>query len=451
MKKVYPILILTIAWLLVFPAMAAEEPGYDGFLIQVRTEDASLFSSLPNGIDAVAPGAGIYHTDTLEDTAFFPSEEILCIEPNYFVELFDTEETNDEAWNLHLMGVDTAGRTGIDGSGVRIGVIDSGLYAEHEALAETRIIQGHNYIKDNNDISDDVGHGTFVAGIITAVAPGAEVVPLKSFDSRTGTMKAIIAAIYDSVDNYSCDILNMSFGLSTDSEILSGAVQYAAGKGTVLTAAVGNDGTSKINYPAGYDEVIGVGMLGADKTVGVKSQRNASVFFTAPGVEVTGPGTDGPSAYRTGTGTSYACPHVAAVAALLMQAVPDMTPEDVCAALTAGAEDLGEPGYDEIYGYGLLSATKMLAALPPLPVKTNTGILLRVVRFLSDETPQVWAASYSDTGRMLACRTLSASIRDGVLAVSGVLPPLADTAQVKLFFLCGEHLKPALEMESVQP
>lgn len=450
MKKIVLFLILTVGFLSISPAGAVEVPDHDGYLLQVRTEGASLFSSIPDGIDAVVPEIGIYRVDTLEDAAFFPSEDIVCMEPNYYVELFDAEETS-EAWNLGLMGVDAARRIDIDGSGVRIGIVDSGLYAEHDAFADARIIKGFNYIEQNADTSDGAGHGTFVTGILTSVAPGSEVVPLKCFDGKTGTMAHIVAAIYGGVDDYSCDILNLSFGLSTNSETLREAVQYAAAQGVIMVAAVGNDGTREVKYPAGYDEVIGVGMVGADKKIASKSQRNGSVLFTAPGEGVTGPGIDGVSAYRTSSGTSYACPHVAAVTALLLQAVPDTTAGNVCAALISGAEDLGNSGYDESYGYGFLSVTGLLSALPPLTERSDAGILLRAVRRLPEEVPsQVWVASYNDMGRMLDCVSLSADVKGGALAVNGVVPLPEDTEMVKLFFLRDGDLGPALEMERVK-
>lgn len=449
MKRGLPLLLFLLALLLAAPAEAAEGSG--GYLLQVKTQDASLFSLVPPGIEALVPELGLYRADTLEDAAFFTADEIQCLEPDHVVELFEDQGTEATAWNLELLGTQTAARAGLDGSGVRVGVVDSGLYAEHEALAGACILKGWNYIGKDADTSDSVGHGTFVTGIITAAAPGAEVVPLKCFSKRTGRMGDIIAAIYGGVDDYGCDILNLSFGLSDDSQLLREAIQYAAGKGTVLVAAVGNNGTTEIKYPAGYSEVIGVGMVAADKTASALSQRNASVMLTAPGAGLTGPDITGPSAYRTGGGTSYACPHVAAAAALLMQAAPGMTAEEVCVAMVGGAEDLGEPGYDETYGYGLLSVAAMLEALPPLPVQTDAGIELRVVRPLAeDETAQVWAASYSAAGRMLACCPLPASVKDGVLAASGLLPQPAETEWVRLFFLQDGVFIPVLEAEQVQ-
>lgn len=449
MKKGVPFLILLLVLLLASPAGAEEGAEYDGYLIQVQTEEAALFSLLPPGIEAVAPEAGIYRADTPEDAAYFGPDALLRVEPNYMVELFDAQETGTATWNLELMGTQTAARADLDGSGVRVGVVDSGLYGEHEALAGAHILAGWNYIDGSADTSDSVGHGTFVTAIVTAAAPGAEVVPLKCFSAKSGALSGIIAAIYGGVDQYECDVLNMSFGMDKDSDLLREAIRYAAGKGTVLAAAVGNDGMQTMKYPAGYDEVIGVGMVAADKTVAPRSQHNRSVMLTAPGSGVTGPDITGPDAYKTSSGTSYACPHVAAAAALLRQAAPDMTAEEIGAALVEGAEDLGEPGYDEYYGYGLLSVTATLESLPPLTAPEDGGIRLRVARPLAEaESPRVWAAGYSNRGQMLACCPLKVSLKDGILTATGLLPGPAETEQVKLFFLGDGGFTPVREPES---
>lgn len=445
MKKLISLLIFAALLSAPSPAWAAEEPGaeYDGYIVCLREETVMLYASLPDGIEPVVPEAGLYRAETLADAAYFPPDCLRYIEPNYTVTLFSEEDQAEgTAWNLEMLGADAAWAAGLDGSGVRVGVVDSGLYAEHTALAGARIVPGWNYADGSADTSDDVGHGTFVTSIITSAAPGAEAVPLKCFTSRNSTVAHIAAAIRGGVDDYGCGVLNLSFGMDNDTQTLRETVEYAASKGAVMLAAVGNEGTAALKYPAAYSEVIGVGMVDQEKTVARGSQRNESVFVTAPGSGVTGPGIKGPDYYYTSGGTSFACPHVSAAAALMKQAVPGLSAEGFMAALRDGAEDLGEPGYDVDYGYGLLSVPAMLAALPLEPIPAEDGLRLHVVRAGLDNSTQFWAAGYDGIGRMLECRLLETAAVRGVLAGCGILPCVDGITRVQLFYLKEGTLEP---------
>lgn len=438
MKKLIFLMIFAALLSTPSPALASEmpeEPAHDGYLIRLREDVAVLFSALPEGVEAVVPEVGLYLAEALEDAAYFPPESLEYVEPNYIAELFSEEEADAMPWNLEMMGADVAQAAGLDGSGVRVGVVDSGLYAEHNALTGARILRGHNYMNGSSNTSDTFGHGTFVTGIITAATSGAEIVPLKCFDGKTGDLANIAAAIYGGVDDYGCDILNLSFGTATDSQTLRGAVDHAAAVGVMMMAAAGNDGTETLNYPAAYDAVIGVGMVDQNKSVAAKSQRNNSVFITAPGSGVTGLGITSPNAYRTSGGTSFACPHVTAAAALMKQALPELTAEKFMDALREGAEDLGEAGYDTDYGHGLISMTAMLAALPLEPVPTAAGLEFHVVLDGWGSSAQIWTAGYSAKGRMLEVCLLETVVVKGNLAVSGVMPAQSGMELVRVFFL----------------
>lgn len=444
-------LLLVLALLMAFPAgaQAAEdgEPAFDGYLLRLREDAAVLLEELPEGVEPVAGVSGVFYAATAEDAAWFPPEALACLEPNYAVYLLEAEAQD---WNLTMIGTDAARLTGLDGAGARIGVIDSGVYGEHEALAGAVILPGWNYAGQNGDTGDTVRHGTFVTSIIAAAAPGAEIVPLKCFTESSGAVRDIISAIREGVDRYGCGILNMSFGLTTDSRLLREAVEYAAEQGVIMTAAVGNDGTETLNYPAAYDEVTGVGMVDEGKIVSEISQHNASVYVTAPGQWLWGPDTDGPDAYRDGRGTSFACPHVSAAAALMRQAVPGLTAEEFRAALREGAEDLGEPGYDEYYGYGLLSVERMLLALPLTPVREGDALRVRLLRTEAAEGLRAWAASYGPEGRMLSCCALETKASGALAGANGALPCPSGAAEVRVFFLWEEGMGPVREAEGAE-
>lgn len=444
-------LLLLLALLMALPSGAqaaedGEEPAFDGYLLRLREDAAVLLEELPEGVEPVSGVSGVFYAATAEDAAWFPPEALACLEPNYEVYLLEAEA---QEWNITMIGADTARLTGLDGTGARIGVIDSGVYGEHESLAGASILPGWNYAEQNGDTGDAVGHGTVVASIIAAAAPGAEIVPLKCFTERSGAVRNIISAIREGVDRYGCGILNMSFGLTTDSQLLREAVEYAAERGAIMTAAVGNDGVETLNYPAAYEEVTGVGMVDEGKIVSKGSQHNASVYVTAPGQWIRCPSIEAPDEYRDepGQGTSFACPHVSAAAALMCQALPGLTAEGFRAVLREGAEDLGEPGYDEYYGYGLLSLENMLLALPLTPVREGDALCVRLLRTEAEEGLRVWAASYGPEGRMLSCRALETAASGGLLAANGTLPYFSGAETVRVFFLWEEGLGPARGVE----
>lgn len=442
-------LAVLVALALAFPAaQATEEPLHDGYLFQMWETVATLYAGLPEDIEPVLPEAGIYRAESVETVLrSVPEGSIAYIEPDYLVTLFDAPDDPrfTEQWGLSMLGAEAAWSIGLDGSGVRIGIIDSGLWAEHEDLAGAQIIPGHNYIDDSGDTSDEVGHGTFVTGLIAAqrgnglgiagLAPEAEIVPLKCFSSRTGRMSDIVKAIYGGVNDYHCDILNMSFGVDTPAQALADAIAYAAEQGVILAAAVGNGGTATMNYPAAYDSVIGVGMVDAQRLVAVNSQCNESVFVTAPGYQVLGLGTSTATPYKTGNGTSYACPYVSAATALLLQASPGLTRETLMEFLRFTAVDLGAPGYDTSYGHGLVSLPDLVELFLPHVTREEKLIFIRGT-FCSEPDAPLLLASYADTaGRMLGSSILPYQMGGIALTVDSVQEIPASASRVDIYVL----------------
>lgn len=295
-----------------------------------------------------------------------------------------------EQWNLsqegYGIGAQGAWDKGLYGQGVRVALIDSGIYREHEDLQGITIETGYNVIDQSTDTTDNVGHGTIVAGIIAAdsrnslgidgISDRVTLVPIKCFDSSLTNVKHVITGIYLAVDTYHCDVINLSLGVTTDQQALREAVDYAASKGVIVVSAVGNSGEtdpSRVYYPAAYDSVIGVGSYGQDGAVSVFSHTNQSVFVTAPGEALISLGNTGADTYREVSGTSYAAAHVTALAAIAKCAAPDMTVEEFKELLRITSRDAGAPGYDTGYGYGMVSAAGLAAALGNLPLYTDIG------------------------------------------------------------------------------
>ncbi len=262
-------------------------------------------------------------------------------------------------WSLDMIDADIAYQANLVGQGVRVAVIDSGITL-HDDLAN--IIERKNYIESDTSVDDSANHGTIVAGIISAsddntgilgVAPGALLISLKCFSSQKTNYSYIVKAIYDAVDVYDCDVINLSLGISSDKADFKSAVEYALSKGVTVTAACGNGANGDYFYPASYDGVFSVSAVDKNGTVSSKTQHNDQVTLAAPGMSIYSTTSNG--SYGSKSGSSFAVPFVSGAAAVLLSLDRSLTPEKIYNILTETAVDAGNPGYDEYYGYGILN------------------------------------------------------------------------------------------------
>ena len=160
-----------------------------------------------------------------------------------------------------------------------------------------------------------LSHGTFTAGVIAATAPDAQIMPLRAFDDEGRTdLFSLAKAIWYAVDN-GADVINMSWGTDTDSDVIRTAIQYAASKGVVLVASAGNMNNEFAYYPAAYDEVIAVAATDDLDHKASFSSYGAHVLVSAPGVNIisTYPG----GTYGVKSGTSFSAPLVSGQVALM--------------------------------------------------------------------------------------------------------------------------------------
>ena len=228
---------------------------------------------------------------------------------------------------------------------VTVCVLDSGCSMEDA--------DGWNYLDDSADISDENGHGTMICEILEEKAPDTDVIMLKCFAEESESASSeekIIQAIYDSVDNYHADIINMSWTLNKDSDPLHKAIQYAAENGVVLVAAAGNlsfqTPLGSLTYPAGWEEVIGVGGMDFDQE---GNPADSLWYLSSEAVFVSADGN-----YEGEKGSSFAVPRVTAVIADYIQENPEADLEMVCGYLKKISVDAGEEGYDTVFGWGYI-------------------------------------------------------------------------------------------------
>lgn len=177
----------------------------------------------------------------------------------------------------------------------------------------------------NTAIPNDFGHGTMVAGLIHLVAPTAKLMPLKAFNADGSASTAdIVRAIYFAADN-GARVINMSFGLPEMSDALMRAVNYAARKGVICIASVGNDSQNAPLYPASFGNVIGVASVSQQNQQSSFSNFGFDVSIAAPGegLVTTYPGNH----YAVAWGTSFSSAIVAGAAIDMLSIVdPHISP-----------------------------------------------------------------------------------------------------------------------------
>lgn len=257
---------------------------------------------------------------------------------------------------------------------IKIAVIDTGIDYTHPDLS-LNYKGGYNFISNTSDPMDDNNHGTHIAGTIAAldndigvigVAPEAYLYAAKVLDSiGSGYISDVIAGIQWSVNNY-MRIANMSLGSRVPNRSLKNACDNAYNQGLLIVAAAGNSGNSSgtgnnIDYPARYDSVIAVAATDINDKRATFSSTGPAVELSAPGVNINS--TLRNNRYGTASGTSMATPHVTGTAALILAYNPSLTNIQTRVRMQITTIDLGISGKDNLYGYGLVNATKAVLAL----------------------------------------------------------------------------------------
>ena len=277
---------------------------------------------------------------------------------------FDIKKAGQEIpWGVEKIGAPDVWKEA-DGRGVKVAVIDTGVDLEHPDLEANLAEAG--WVLECQNIVDDNGHGTHVAGTIAAVdndigvvgvAPKATIYAVKAFNkSGRGNISNVIDALNWCVER-NVQVINMSFGFKNNSKALQRAIKEAYSRNIVLVAASGNSGGSNsVLYPAKYPEVIAVGASNSNDKAAWFSSGGVEVDLIAPGAGIMSTYKDG--GYESMSGTSMAAPHVTGAAALLLSAVK-LTPAQVRQALTETATDLGIAKNKQ--GAGLLNVKKALA------------------------------------------------------------------------------------------
>jgi hypothetical protein len=264
---------------------------------------------------------------------------------------------------------------GIDGTGVKIAVVDSGI-APH---AELTIAGGISTVDYTSSYTDDNGHGTHVAGIIGAkrngagmvgVAPGSLIYAVKTINaSGEGNLQDLLEGLDWAIQNH-MDIVNLSLGSPAGSPAMKSMIDKASDSGILVVASAGND-SGPVNYPAKYESSIAVSSIDQNKNLAPYSSRGPEVDVTAPGTGIASTYLN--NKYALMSGTSQAAPHAAGILALLKQKNPAMIQPQLREELKKYTEDLGPAGMDTLYGYGLVNYAVYEEPAPQPPAPSVPG------------------------------------------------------------------------------
>jgi len=227
-------------------------------------------------------------------------------EPNFNVELSSDNDdySGDDLLNFTKNNVENENDLT---SKITVAVIDSGVDIEHKDL-KGKVVDGYDFVSEKECVSDNLGHGTHVAGII-ANNSSAKIMPIKFTDGKIGKLSYLAKAIKFAVDN-DADVVNLSLGINENSSLLKAAIDYAVKKNVTVVAAAGNYNTNKKYYPAAYSKVISVTGLSNKEDKLPLSNFGTWVDYSVKAQDVYSALPDNKYGYETGT--SQAAPFVSA-------------------------------------------------------------------------------------------------------------------------------------------
>lgn len=281
-------------------------------------------------------------------------------------ELVSTTQTtrSESQWNHQVMNIDEAWTDGYTGAGITIAILDTGFFHRHPDIT---MAGGYSVFPDDAWSNDHSGHGTHIAGIIGAhqgttyqgIAPGADLFGIKIYHEDDVDENGYVSTDVDSVIkgirqaiNIEADIIVISSGLTFHDQNLYDIILEAYRAGILIVAASGN-GEESVNYPASYPEVIAVTSIDESLHPAFDIIYGKENEFAAPGVNIGGlsiPDSTYSYPYIFMSGSSQATPHVAGLAAIIMQKY-NVRGQDARNIMQKQALNIGIPN---LYGYGLI-------------------------------------------------------------------------------------------------
>ncbi len=409
------------------------------------TDEQALVSQLEND-----PGVEYAELNTICHAFMTPND------PYYSYQWHFPKINMPQAWDIST------------GSGVIVGILDSGIAYENYTIPSyeldtvqsgvtqyvlapeldgTSFVAGYDFINNDSHPNDNGAHGTHVSGTVAQVTNNSagvagmafdcSLMPVKVLDySGSGTAQSLADGLYWAADN-GAQVINMSLGWVpgyNPGPTVANAITYAYDAGVVLLGSTGNAGANQVSYPAAYPEVIAVGATRYDDARPSYSQYGSDIEICAPGgdmdvdqngdtygdgvLQMTFTGHDpGPPeqlsdptdfGYWFYDGTSMACPHAAALVAMMI-ANGQTGIESIRTILHETVVDLGTAGWDQYYGHGRIDAYAALTygGTPPVAEFSRnpaSGCAPLTVDFTDLSTGEIdtWDWTFGDGGTSTA-------------------------------------------------
>ncbi|OEU75948.1 MAG: alkaline serine protease, partial [Desulfuromonadales bacterium C00003093] len=335
---------------------------------------------------------------TFVEENFIAQGMIIPNDPSFYSQWHHTKIMSPSAWEL-----------GIGSTAIPIAVIDSGVDPDHPDLV-AKLQPGFNFLANNNDTHDVLGHGTAVAGSAGAISNNATgvagvawanpIMPLVVLDSSNwATYTNISNAIIYAVNN-GAKVVNISIGGSSFSYTLDNAINYAWNNGVLVFASAANYNTSTPYYPAACSNAVAVAATDSADNKASFSNYGDWITITAPGVSILT--TNNGGGYGYWSGTSFSSPITAGLAALIWSANPQLSHQQILEILKNSADDLGATGLDSIFGHGRVNAySAMMEIMNYQPV-------------VDSEAPSVTTTSPADNETIADTISISATANDNV-------------------------------------